>query len=163
MANKGHKAVRLLIEETLGTVDDSVRFAYATDSDFNSIGIREDKRVQLDPIKQSLEYTEGSFNLTKTYQIGMVFYQLDDPEGAEEKTAQILDQMDELSDKFIQKLNDVLLDQDDDIAITTATIELTSIVKEPAIKATVDVCTGWILNFNVIAPDDFDYCSLYDE
>ncbi|HRG79447.1 MAG TPA: hypothetical protein PL167_07540, partial [Cyclobacteriaceae bacterium] len=60
-----HLAVRTLISDTLKSVDDSVLFAYARASDFNSIGIKDDKRVRLDPLRQSLEFTDGSYNLTK--------------------------------------------------------------------------------------------------
>ena len=156
-----HLAVRTLISDTLKSIDDSVLFAYSRASDFNSLGKREDKRVQLDPLKQSLEFTNGSYNLSKTYQVGMVFYRLDSLQGDEETTASILDEMDVLSDKFINKLN-FIFNEDTTTDISAQHSELKSFKKESAIKVTADCLSGWIVSFSITVPDSFDYCSLYD-
>lgn len=157
-----HLAVRTLISDTIKSVDDSVLFVYARATDFNTIGKKLDKRVCLDPLKEKLDFTNGSFNLVKTFSIGMVFYQLDDKQGAEEASAQILDEMDLLSDKFINKLNDILFDKDNADDISTQTVELINMRKEPVFKVTADICTGFILTMDLIVPDSFDYCSLYE-
>ena len=156
-----HLAVRTLIEDTLKSIDDSVLFAYARASDFNSIGIKEDKRVRLDPLRQSLEYSD-SYNLSKRYTVGMVFYKLDSMQGAEEETASILDEMDLLSDSFINKLNLFSLSEDSTDELSTQNSEILSISKEPVIKVTAECCTGWVVTFSFIVPDTFDYCSLYE-
>lgn len=160
--NLSHKAVRTLISDTLKSIDDSVLFAYARASDFNSIGIKDDKRVRLDPLRQTLEYSEGSYNLTKQYQVAIIFYKLDVLQGAEEETAAILDEMDKLSDKFINKLNLFAFNEDTTDEISTQNTEITSIRKEPIIKVTADYCSGWVVSFNFTVPDTFDYCSLYE-
>jgi len=157
-----HLAVRTLISDVVKSIDDSVLFAYARASDFNSLGIKDDKRVRLDPLRQSLEFNDGSYNLSKTYTVGMVFYCLDDLQGAEEETANILDKTDELSDKFINKLNLFSFYEDTTDEISTQNIEITGIRKEPAIKVTSDCVTGWVVQFNLTVPDTFDYCSLYE-
>ena len=154
-----HKSIRILIEDTLRSIDDSVMFAYARASDFNAIGKKEAKRVQLDPLKESLEYTDGAMNLTKTFQVGMVFYKLEpSTAGAEIETMLILDEMDLLSDKFINKLNLFLIGQE----VSVADVEIKSIRKEPVIKVTTDFATGYVVQFDLVTPDDFDYCSIYD-
>lgn len=157
-----HHAVRTLISDTLKSVDDSVLFAYARASDFNSLGIKDDKRVRLDPLRQTLEYSEGSYNLSKQYQVILVFYILDELQGAEEATANKLDLMDELSDKFINKLNLFAFNEDTTDEISSQNTEITSMRKEPIIKVTADCVTGWVLSFNFTVPDTFDYCSLYE-
>lgn len=157
-----HLAVRTLISDTIKSIDDSILYAYARASDFNSLGKKLDKRCQLDPLKERLEFTSGSYNLTKTFAIGLVFYRLDDKQGAEEATAAILDEMDLLSDKFLNKLNDILLDKDNTDDITTFTTEITNITKEPVVKVTTDIATGYVLKFDLVTPDAFDYCSLYE-
>lgn len=157
-----HLAVRTLISDTVKSVDDAILFAYARASDFNAIGAKKDKRVRLDPLKQSLSYTDENYNLSKTYRVAMVFYKLDELQGSEEETAKILDETDILSDKFINKLNLFNFSEDSTDEISTQQIEIQSIVKTPVIKVTVDCCTGFILEFDLIAPDNFDYCSLYD-
>lgn len=157
-----HKAVRVLIEDTVRSIDDSILFAYARASDFNAIGIHDSKRVRLDPLKQSFGFSDNSYNLSKTYKVGMVFYKLDSLEGAEEVTKDILDQMDLLSDKFIAKLNTFAFNEDVSKPIISQNIEIKPGTKDEAIKVTVDCCTGWVLQFEIVAPDTFDYCSLYD-
>jgi len=157
-----HLAVRILIEDTIKAIDDSVLFAYARASDFNSLGIKEDKRVRLDPLRQTLDFGPDSYNLTKQYQIGMVFYKLDSMEGAEQDTALILDEMDSLSDSFINKLNIFSFTEDTTDQLSTQNTEITSIRKDPVIKVTTDCCTGFIVQFNFTVPDTFNYCALYD-
>lgn len=156
-----HQAVRTLISDTLKSIDDSVLFAYARASDFNSMGIKDDKRVRLDPLRQSLEYSEN-YNLSKQYQVVIIFYKLDSIQGAEEETATILDQMDLLSDKFLNKLNLFEFNEDSTDEVSTQNTEITSIRKEPIIKVTADCVSGWVVSFNFTVPDTFDYCSLYE-
>ena len=156
-----HKAIRTLISDTIKSLDDSILFGYARASDFNTKGKKQDKRCQLDPLKERLEFTDGSYNLTKTYAVGLVFYRLDDKQGAEEQSAEILDETDLLSDQFVNKLNLFSFTESTTDAINTQGIEITNIRKEPVIKVTADVCTGFILQFDLIAPDVFDYCSIY--
>jgi hypothetical protein len=156
-----HQAVRTLISDTLKSIDDSILFAYARASDFNQIGIKDDKRVRLDPLRQSLEYNE-SFNLSKQYQVTMFFYKLDSLQAAEEETAKILDDTDLISDKFINKLNLFSFTEDSTDELSTQNTEISSIRKEPIIKVTADCVTGWGVSFNFTVPDTFNYCSLYE-
>lgn len=146
-----HLSVRTLIEETVMRVDDSVRFGYGRASDFNSLYKKEDSRVHLDTLSSTLEYSEDSYNLTHTYSVGLACYKLDDMQGAEDETAKILDEMDVLSTKILQALNLKTTKIDQDLGIN-------SIRKNPYIKVTVDCATGFILQFNLIVPDDFNYC-----
>jgi hypothetical protein len=160
--HSSHLAVRTLISDTIKSIDDSILYAYARASDFNTLGKKEDKRVCLDPLKQILTPIPNGFGFTKTYQVALVFYKLDDKQGAEDASAIILDETDLLSDNFVNKLNDILLDEDNTDDISTQTVEITNVNKEPVIKVTADVCTGYILRMDLIVPDSFDYCSLYD-
>jgi len=156
-----HLAVRTLISDTLKSIDDSILFAYARASDFNQIGIKDDKRVRLDPLRQVLEYNEN-YNLSKQYQVTMFFYKLDSLQAAEEETAKILDDTDLISDKFINKLNLYSFYEDSTDEVSTQNTEISSIRKEPIIKVTADCVTGWGVSFNFTVPDTFDYCSLYE-
>lgn len=146
-----HLSVRTLIEETVKQVDTSIKFAYARASDFNSIIKKGDNAAHLDTLSSSLEYTEGSFNLTESFNVAIIFYSLDDIQGAEKETAAILDKTDKTATKFIQKLNLKVLDLDQDV-------EILSIRKEPIIKATVSFMTGTLIRFSLVVPDDFNYC-----
>ncbi len=144
-------SVRTLIGNTVKRVDDSVKFGYGRASDFNSLHKKEDKRVLLDTLSSTLEYTEESYNLTQTYQVGITFFKLDDIQGAEEQTAEVLDEMDTLCTKFIQALNLKTTNLSQDIGVT-------QIRKSPVIKVTVDCVSGFVLQFSLTVPDDFNYC-----
>lgn len=158
-----YQAVRILIEDTIRSIDDSVMFAHARDSDFNSVGIREDKRVQLTPMEPLTEPATAEHNSTKTFTIKMVFYKLDSLSTAEDFTTNILDEMDILSDKFIHKLNVFTLEYES-AEVSSSTIEIVNMQpKRPVIKVTADCVTGFIVSFGLIVPDVFDYCSLYDQ
>lgn len=163
-----HKAVRTLISDVLKSIDDSIFFHYGRQSDFNSKEKREAKRVNLDLIEATQEYTGGQYNLTTKYKIGLVFYKLQDPKTGSDVSADILDEMDDLVDRFVQKLNvfsfteSVTVDGVEPEDYATQSIELTGIQRSPAVKVLADCCTGWVLEFEIIAPDKFDYCTIYE-
>lgn len=159
-----HLAIRVLIEDTLRSVDDSVLFVYARKSDWDSLKKNNDKRCQLDLLKQTISFSDdGSSNYSKVYQVIMGFYKLDNIQGAEAETAVILDEMDLLSDQFINKLNvfsmnEEVINQD---TLYTQVIEIGNIQKQPFVKIN-DAASGYAISFNLTAPDTFDYCSLYE-
>lgn len=161
-----HQAIRTLIEDTVKSIDRDILFGYARKSDFNSIGTKADVRVQLDPLKETTDFIENSLSFTKTYTVALVFSKKDDLQGAEEETAKILDETDDLSDQLIVKLNRFVLDNDQteivNDEVDSNTIELSSITKEPIIKVMVDCITGWLLQFKITVPNTFDYCSVYE-
>lgn len=146
-----HLSVRLLIEETVKGIDDSIQFGYGRASDFNSILKKGSKAVHLDTLSSTLAYTEESYNLTRIFSPAIIFYKLDKKEGAEKETADILDITDKDAIKFLQVLNLKTTDLDQDIQIS-------SIRTEPVIKVTADFMTGIILRFDLTVPDDFNYC-----
>lgn len=157
-----YEAVRVLIEDTVKSIDDSIMFAHARASDFNSIGTSKDKRVHLDPMKPLTQPGSSERSATKTFSISMVFYKLDELQGSEEETTKILDEMDVLSDTFIHKLNMFTLAYESDEVSSSSTEIVNMQPKNPVIKVTKDCCTGFVLSFSLIVPDTFDYCSLYD-
>lgn len=157
-----YQAVRVLLEDTIKSIDDSVMFAHARASDFNSIGSGNEKRVHLDPMKPLTEPGTAEKNSTKTFSIKMIFYKLDSLQGAEEETTKIQEEMDVLSDKFIHKLNLFTLNYESE-EVSSDTTEIVNMQpKEPIIKVTASCMTGFILSFGLVVPDTFDYCSLYD-
>jgi hypothetical protein len=149
-----HQKVRELIEETVKRIDDSILFAYASASDFNAIGAHEDKRVHLEPLKQDMSFTDDTNTLTTVFDVGIIFYKLDDKAGANEETTAILDEMDNLSSEFIKNLNFNILNTD----ITSNEIVMTGMNKEAVIKVTASCMSGWVLTFKLEVADTIDYC-----
>lgn len=82
----------------------------------------------------------------------MAFYGLDKEGSTQEDYEKILDEIDDLVDKFINKLNFYSLKSDE--------IILTSINQQPFVKATSATLTGFILTFQLQQSDTFNYCGL---
>jgi len=82
----------------------------------------------------------------------MAFYELDKESSSQEEYALLLDSADVLVDSFIQILNFSTEDT------STLPIVITNISQTPFIKATADILTGFLLTFQVLVPDDWDYC-----
>lgn len=157
-----HKAVRTLLRDTALSLADNIVFTYARASDANQIQGKKYPFIRLDPLKQSIEPTESGYNFTKTYLVGLVFYDKDLLQGTEEQTVEILDAADELSDKFMNKLNLFVADGEDSTeSIAHEQIELKSIRKNPFIKV-LECLTGYTLEFEMVVPDTFEYCALYE-
>lgn len=144
-----HKGIRLLIENTAKSLGDDIQFTYGRSSDFN---VMRDKRypfITLDPLTVNATYSvDNTLNYTTTYNAAMGFYELDKDSSDQDQYKLILDDMDILSTQFIQKLN---FGPDD-------TIIISAINKEAFIKIGADVLTGFLLSFQIQAPDDYDYC-----
>lgn len=151
--SRGHKGIRLLIEETVKSFDDRIVFTYAKTSDFNQIRDKKGIMVNLDPLNAVPQYaTEGVTNYMKAWSCTMAFYDFDKEASTGDEYALILDETDTLVDKFLNKLN-YYSAKSDQILIQNAN-------QQAFIKATADVLTGHILTFTIFAQDDFDYCEV---
>lgn len=158
-----HKAVRQLIRDTAKSLGDSIQFVYARKTDFNSMRDKKYPFIQLELLNSSAAYNDNNTTLTSIYPVAMTFYQLDSLTGSEDATTNTLDITDDLVQKFIRKMNLFSFSEDDSVVVATKNIVLTNFKMQSFVKMTVDCLTGWILTFDMEVPDDFDYCSLYDE
>lgn len=153
-----HKGIRLLIQDTAQSLGDDIQFTYARTSDFN---VMRDKRypfISLDPISAVPTYADNNVsNYIKTWQLNMLFYQLDNLASTQEEYALILDEMDGYVDNFINKLNFYSYQNEH---ITSSEIIITSVSQTPFIKVTADILTGYILAFRIQVNDQFNYCGL---
>lgn len=156
-----HKAVRDLLNDTLKSLDPSVSFGYGRLSDFNKIRDKKYPYVWSDVVSRADSYTDNAINLTNTYTVTLSFLDKDETANDENQTNPILDAMSNLSESFIHKLN--LSDFDEsELATLTSMIQITNIQHTRVIKDHADILSGWVVSFNLITPDDFDYCSIYD-
>lgn len=145
-----HKGIRLLIENTAKALGDDIQFTYARTSDFD---ILRDKRypfIALDPLRANSQFSVNNVsNYTKTWSVDMAFYELDNSSYTQQDYSLILDDVDTLVDLFITKLN--YYSNNDDIIIQ-------SISQQPFIKTTSDILTGYLLSFQILVPDNWNYC-----
>jgi hypothetical protein len=156
-----HKSVRQLIRDTAKSLGDSVQFVYARKTDFNAIRDKKYPFIQLELLNSNASFTNNT--LTSSYPVAMTFYELDSLTGSEDSTTNILDATDSIAQSFIRKMNIFSFDEDDTISVSTKNIVISNVKFQSFVKMTTDCLTGWILTFDMEVPDDFDYCSLYDE
>lgn len=66
----------------------------------------------------------------------------------------ILDEMDDLGDKIIQRIDDWYQSEQDIVGtLTLQNINQTTIIKEDA-----DIDSGWLFTFQMVTSDSFEYC-----
>lgn len=149
-----HRGVRLMIEEAAKGLRDDLQFTYARTSDFNVMRDKKYPFVTLDPMTSNPQYaTDGVTNYMKAWNCQLAFYMLDSTGSDQDEYATILDQTDDLVDRFINSLN--FNTQRYDFLIQ-------NINQTPFVKATSDILTGHILTFTLFVQDNFDYCSVYE-
>jgi len=150
-----HKSIRLLIQDVAKSLGDDIQFYYGRESDFNQVRDKRYTAINLSPLSAGASYADNDVsNYSKSWNISIAFYQLDNEASTQEEYAKILDETDSFVDKFINKLN--FYTQQSDV------ITINGIGQTPFIKALADILTGHILTFTVLTNDDFNYCGLDD-
>lgn len=158
-----HHSVRTLLKDTVRSVSNDLEFHYGRPSDINMAPNKSLTRVETYLLEGRPAYqVNSSSNYAKTWNITMLFYKKDSTDSTEEEYCNILDDVDEIVDKFINKLNRAEESGADDQLLSTDSITLSGFQQIPVIKDTTDIVTGWSLSFQMIVPDTFDYCSIYD-
>jgi hypothetical protein len=156
----GHKAVRQFIQDIAESLRDDVKFGYGRASDFNQIKDKQYPYIWLDPLTSSLTTMEDNIGFFETYTINLSFYKFDEMDSTEEQYKLILDDVDDLVQRFIRKIQeDNTDDYDTPLKLTTWNTRIENINKQPFIKVMADVLTGFILTFDFTVPDQFDYCN----
>lgn len=149
-----HKGIRLLIQDTAQSLGDDIQFDYGRLSDFNTGA--SDQRfpfILLNPLSSIPAYTvNGVSNYMKTWICSIDFFGIDHTGSISAEYAKILDDADDLIDKFLNKLNFYSLKSD--------TITMSNMNQLPFIKTTSAILTGYTLSFQLQQADDFNYCGL---
>jgi hypothetical protein len=145
-----HKGIRLLIEKTAKSLGDDIQFTYARASDFNQLRNKRYPFISLGLLSANSSYSVNNVqNYIKTWSCLMSFFELDKAASDENEIATILDSTDILVDTFINRLN---------FNVTDYNVIITGINQTPFVKETADILTGQILSFQILAPDNWDYC-----
>lgn len=141
-----HKGIRLLLEKTAQSIADDIQFSYATETDFNQSKKEGSILVNVSPLVSVPAYrVDGVSNYMKQWNVEMAFYKPNVPD-----YKSILDELDTIVDQFINQLNFFSSKADE--------ITLSTFRQDPFIDATADKLTGWLLTFQILANDDYDYC-----
>jgi hypothetical protein len=152
-----HKGIRLLLEDTAKSLGDDIQFDYGRTSDFNQLRNKQYPFISVSPLNASASYSvNNTFNYSKTYQVQMAFYQLDQEDSDQSSYALILDEMNDLADRFVNKLNYYI----DNCQTDSNDIIITNVSQQHFIKATADILTGYIMTLSIQVSDNFNYCGL---
>lgn len=151
-----HKGARTLIEDVSKQLGDDIQFTYARTSDFNNLRDKRYPFIALDPLSAVPVFAVDNVrNYVKRWSVQMAFYQLDSESSDQTQYAQILDEMDEYVDNFINRLNLYAFERPE-----TDEVLIINMSQTPFIKATADILTGYVLTFTLELPDTFNYCGL---
>jgi hypothetical protein len=150
-----HRAIRCLIGDTTKSLDDSIQFGYGRRSDFNSTKDKRFPFVWLLPLTASTILESSTASRTKTWNCVLVILDIDKPGDNHKDFNKILDDMDHLGDKIIQRIDDWYRSEKDILGtLTLQNINQTTIIKEDAA-----IDSGWLFSFQMVVSDDFDYCT----
>jgi hypothetical protein len=147
-----HRSVRLLIEAAAKSLSDNIQFGYGRRSDFNQSGDKYYPYVWLLPLTATTVIGETR---TKTWSIVLVVINMDKSDSESKEFDCILDEMDDIVDKIVIRIDDWYRTTDDIVgSLTITNVNQVSIIKEDA-----DIHTGWLCTFQMTVSDDFDYCA----
>lgn len=152
-----HKGIRLLIEDVSKSLGNDIQFTYARTSDFNQTPKQRYPFIVLDLLTASPRYADNNVsNYVKVWTCNMAFYLIDDEDSVQEQYAPLLDQADDLVDKFINKLNFYAFKH----CIDSDMLIISGMSQTSFVKTTAHILTGQLLTFQVQVNDQFNYCGL---
>lgn len=152
-----HRSVVQLINDVAVSLSDGIQFGYGLRSEFNQTEKKGETFVWMLPLTASPTYTNNSVeNYQKTWNCIVLFFNQDKTDSQSlDGYKPILDDMDNLVDRFINRLNDYSFNSSDVVGAVT----LQNFQQTPYIKSDADVLTGWFISFQMVTSDDFEYCT----
>ncbi len=156
-----HNSLVTLFEDVTRDLSTNLQFGYGSADDFNSTE-RRYPYVWLDPINGNLPSLESSIGNTIRWNCTLNFLKLDDKIGNEKETAKVWDEMFDIMEKWIHKLDREFLNDETDERIQSGTLEIQDARFNTLKKGTKDLVSGWVLTFTAITQSDFTYCSIYE-
>lgn len=152
-----HKGIRLLIEDVSKSLGNDIQFTYARTSDFNQTPKQRYPFIVLDLITATPRYADNNVsNYMKQWNCSMAFYLMDDADSTQEQYTPLLDETDDLVDKFINKLNFYAFGSE----TNSDSLVIQNMSQTPFVKMTAQILTGHLLTFQLLVNDQFNYCGL---
>lgn len=155
-----HQSVRLLLQDVAKSLADNIQFDAGRHSEFNIHSAKGDITypwIWLLPITAQPQYAVNDVeHYQKVWNIALLFFDKDAFDATQGPSNQILDEQDETVDAFIQRLNDwsKIITRD-----TVGDVTLRGFNQQPFYKDDAGIHTGWLLTFQMIVPDSFEYCT----
>lgn len=147
--------MRTLIEDVAKSLADNLQFGYGRRSEFNQIENKRYPYIWLLPLTGGRRFVNEDGTKTKLWNIALVFLDLDKADSNEKQTAEIHDKLDVFVDRFMENLDTWYLREEVDI-VGTSTIRNDN--QQPFFKDDTDITSGWLVTFQLLVSDDFEYC-----
>lgn len=139
-----HKALRLLVEDTVKSLTDTVQYSYGEEEDFAQADKKDFLMVNTTLMPATAVFAvDGVVNYSKTWVIRTAWYRFDTLSSID--YYKIHDEIDPLCDRFVNTLN-----RRDDLVVL-------SVSQDPFVKV-FDILTGYLQQITVRLNDDFSYC-----
>lgn len=151
-----HQSVRLLLKDVAKSLADNIQFDAGRHSEFNMKQNISYPWIWLLPITAQPQFAVNEVeHFQKVWNINLLFFDKDLFDNINGPSNQILDEQDETVDKFIHRLNDYSMKVSD----TVGAITLRGFNQQPFYKDDAGIHTGWLLTFQMVTPDSFEYCT----
>ncbi len=151
-----HQSVRYLLRDVSNSLADNIEFKGGRETEFNNLiakGANKTHYRWLLPMTGAISFANQT--RTTTWSIAILFMQQDNFDASADQTNKIHDETDIAVGKFLQRLDDWSLTQTD----TVGDITINGITKTPFYKDQAGVYSGWLVRFQLITPDSFEYCT----
>lgn len=149
-----HLSVRTLLGDVAKSLDDSVQFGYGRRSEFNMIDNKKYPYIWLLPLSASRRFINNNTTKTRTWNVQLVFLDVDKADANEDQTTEIHDTLDIVVAKYMQALDDWYERSYD----TVGALTIQNDNQQPFYKDDAGIHSGWLLTFQLVVSDDFNYC-----
>lgn len=150
-----HLSVRTLISDVAKNLSDSVQFGYGRRSEFNLITNKRYPYIWLLPLTAGRRFPGVEGTKTKTWNIQMVFLDVDKADADQDQTTEIHDTLDVWVDRFLESLDDWAYRSTDTVGFVT----IQNDNQQPFYKDDAGIHSGWLVTFQMVVSDDFTYCT----
>lgn len=151
-----HQSVRLLLQDVAKSLADNIQFDSGRHSEFNMKQNISYPWIWLLPITAQPQFAVNEVeHFQKVWNIALLFFDKDTFDSTNGPSNEILDKQDETVDAFIHRLNDWYWKQSD----TVGAVTLRGFNQQPFYKDDAGIHTGWLLTFQIVVPDSFEYCT----
>ncbi len=152
------------IEDISQNLDQSVKFFHGRKEILLSTTPSKGLFVFCLPFNSAGVINGGQIN--ETWVVNLIFYQYDKPDSAIDQNDQdtmqdeirTLTITEQSANRFIRLANGNTINAN--LEAASEKLSIPTFSKNPAIKDTAQLLTGFTLTMNIIVPDDFDYCTL---
>lgn len=159
-----YKAVYQFLHDISQSLDLTVKFFHGRKEFLNLTSSDKPLYIYSLPFTSSGSLTEATQQVNETWQVNLIFYMQDQEDSSIDQNNEdglqdeirILTIAENAASKFIHFVNENELS--DDLSDAADKLTLVSFSKNPAIKDTAQILTGFLVTLNLLVPDDFDYC-----